>query len=150
MIETLEETKLSLGEVRNKIWRLQSRQEELIRKREEKEAQRRSLAQLDTTSGAEFVKVKCLIEEVEEAVIMLSGRIDKLERKTRMLENEAEKMRIQLTAQSDEVSELQQQIDVVKREKHSIEKTLKERKLEFEGKVQEMMDKMKLQEVRRT
>ena len=148
MIETLEETKSSLEEVNNKIWRLKSRQEDLIRKREAREAQKQSLTKLISTSGAEFVQVKQLIEEAEEAVAKLSDKINKLEMKTRMLEREAVTMKTQLIQQSIETSELQLQMDEVKREKHFLEITLQGKKREFEEKVQEMMVEMKLQEVR--
>ena len=148
MIETLEETKSSLGEVKNKIWRLRNHQDDLIRKREERESERQSLEQLVATSGAQFVQVEHLIEEAEEAVAKLSEKINKLEMKTRKLETEAEIMQTQLMKQSFEMSELQQHMDKVQREKHLLEITLQEKKREFEEKVHGMMIEMKLQEVK--
>jgi len=146
--QSLEDTKSSLGTVKDQIDGLKLQQQSLIKKREKKQSRKIwLLKQKALKSGEDLFQVEQLIEEIEESVTELSEKIDELEEKMKALEKETEQTKTQLLKQKREKDELQQKLAELEKQKDSLETTLEEDRGRFQTKLESMMSELRLQEV---
>ena len=148
-MESLEQTKLSLGSAKLKIDELKCEQQTLIEEREKKQSSKKWLIwQKSYTFGEDLVKLNQAIKDTEEAVDELSQKIDKLEETILTHNEQAEQFKNEQLLREKERKELKMKIDEIQKEKENLDCKLKEDRLKFENEMERMMAELKLSEVR--
>ena len=137
-----------MGTVKEQIAELKASQENLRKKQEEKQSQKRWLMKKKGSSFKEDLEqVERLIKETEQSISELSININELAEKTRELEGKTKQMKTQLLKQAKDKDELQQVLGEALERKESLEIQIKEDKRRFEREIMEVIFKLKLQEV---
>ena len=148
-MESLEQTKSSLGSAKVKIDELKHKQQSLIETREKKQTSKKCLIwQKSYTFGEDLIKLNQVIKETEEAVDELSEKIDKLEETIMTHNKQAEQFKVEQLLREKERKELKMKIDEIQKEKENLDCKLKEDRLKFENEMQRMITELKLSEVR--
>ena len=148
VMESLEQTKSSLGSAKVKIDELKCEQQALIEKREKKASSKTWLIwQKSYTFGEDLIKLNQVIKETEEAVDELSQKIDELEETIMTHNKQAEQFKNEQLLREKERKELKMKIDEIQKDKEDLDCQLKEDRRKFENEMQRILIKLKLSEV---
>ena len=148
-MESLEQTKLSLGSAKVKIDELKCEQQSLIEKREKRQSSKKWLIwQRSYTFGEDLIELNQKIKDTEEAVDELSQKIHKLEEMIMTHIKQAEQFKNEQLQSEKERKELKLKIDEIQKEKEDLDCKLKEDRRGFENEMQRMLTELKLSEVR--
>ena len=140
VIESLEQTKSSLGSARVKIDELKCEQQSLIEKREKKQSSKKWLIwQKSYTFGEDLIKLNQVINDTEEAVDELSQKINKLEETIMTYNKQAEQFKNEQLLREEERRGLKMKIDEIQKEKENLDCKLKEDRLKFENEMQRLI-----------
>ena len=151
VMESLEQTKSSLGTAKVKIDELKCKQQGLIEKREKKQSSKKWLIWQKSNTfgfGEDLIKLNQVIEDTEEAVDELSQKIDKLEETIMSHNKQVEHFKFEQQQSEEEIKELKLKIDEIQKEKEDFDCQLKEDRRKFENEMQKMLTELKLSEVR--
>ena len=149
VIESLEQTKSSLGSAKVKIDELKCEQQTLIEKREKKQSSKTWLIwQKSNTFGEDLIMLNQVIKDTEEAVDELSQKIDELEEAIMTHNKQAEQFKSEQLLREKERKELKIKIDEIQKDKEDLDSQLKEDRRKFENEMQRMLIELKLSEVR--
>ena len=151
-MESLEQTKSSLGSAKVKIDELKCEQQSLIEKREKKQSSKKWLIwQKSYTFGEDLIKLNQVINDTEEAVDELSQKINKLEETIMTYNKQAEQFKNEQLLREEERRGLKMKIDEIQKEKENLDCKLKEDRLKFENEMQRLITdhehELKLSEV---
>ena len=149
VMESLEQTKSSLGSAKVKIDELKCERQSLIEKREKKQSSKKWLIwQKSNTFGEDLIKLNQVIKDTEEAVDELSQKIDKLEKTIMSHNKQVEQFKFEQQQSEEEIKKLKLKIDEIQKEREDFDCKLKEDRRKFENEMQKMLAELKLSEVR--
>lgn len=141
MAKSLEETKVSLGNVRHQIVYLKGQHESLFQKRGKK---KRLMQQLMASTHQLMQQV---IAELQESVAELSEKIEDLEKKINEQEDMERQIKTRLLEQERENDKLRLELEEVRKQKESLKNTLEEDTKQFQREIQRRIFELKLKEV---